>query len=320
MTITAGQRARRANGIFSTDEARSQTGQRVAVYLEKIGEKEPDNLDQMENVQLGSLLEPAVIDAFAFHHEPGQSLVRSPDTRMHPKWEWLGCHPDAILNNIPVEAKAVGHYNQRLWGEPGTDQVPDRVLWQVQVQMAVLNAPYAWVPVAFATEANLAHFILTKEVEIRLYRVERSERLIEAIYDDSHDLWQCIQTRKLPAQQQVTDAALLYSYDRGTLLKATPELVGLHRTLVALRTGQDKVERRIADYVARIQQAMGAHAVLRHEGTDLVTWRRNRDSEILDAERVRERDPKLWAECLKTKRGARVFKVMNGHINETEGQ
>lgn len=310
--ITEEQRARRSTGIFSSDVARAMTGDEVQVYLEKIGEIPPADISGLEYVQLGNVLEPAGLDAFAATIKDQAKLIRSPDTLRHKQWAWLGAHLDAFYDRNPVEVKAVGVYNRRLWGEPGTDQVPDRVLWQTQTQMAVAGSRMAHVPVVFATEENLTNFIVTGKVTIDLYIVQRSEKMIEAIYDRCGDLWRCITEKTPPAVTRAEDAVLLYEHDKGTILQATEETLSDFETLRQLRASRDKIEERIDEYTGKLQVAMKTHGLLRHHGETLVTWRRNADSEILDADTVKAADPALWARCLRTRKGPRVFKVNDG--------
>ena len=315
--INEEQRARRRGGIFSSDVPRCLDGQAIEVYLEKRGEREPPDIGELEYVQLGNLLESAGLDAFALRvgGDKAKRLVRSPDTIMHRDWKWLGAHCDGLLDRQPVEVKAVGVYNRRLWGEPGSDQVPNRVMWQVQAQMAVLAANVAVVPVVFATEENLTRFIVSHEVEIEVYQVMRSERLIEAIYDRCGEVWGCVEAGIPPKEARAQDAAMLYDYDKGTLIQANPAILDTYQTLCTLQAGARRLDEKIEEYRARLQSFMKNHAELRWEGNTLASWRRNKDSEILDGELVRKTDPALWAKCLKTKKGPRVFKVNEGGLD-----
>src|SRR3989442_1187016 len=167
--ITERQKQERKNGIFSSDVPRIMSGDSVRVALEKMGELEPENLDAIPEIQLGRLIEPRILDAY----EARESVIltRSPDTMRHPAHAWLGAHLDACSPAELVESKSVGWYNRNLWGEPGTDEVPDRVLWQVQEQLAVARLPLAKVPVCFLTEAALVAFATGNRLPIEVYVV-----------------------------------------------------------------------------------------------------------------------------------------------------
>src|SRR5678815_1848728 len=121
--ITDKQREERKNGIFSSDVPRIMAGEGVRVALEKMGELEPANFDDVVEVELGSIIEPRILDAYESLH--GKLTVRSPDTMRHQQHPWLGAHMDALTPAKVIEAKSVGWYKRNEWGEPGTDEVPD---------------------------------------------------------------------------------------------------------------------------------------------------------------------------------------------------
>lgn len=303
--ITEEQRKERQNGIFSSDVPRIMAGGAVEVYLEKLGQKEPDEIGELEYVMLGNLLEPAALDVY----EREVPIKRSPVTLRHPTFNWLGCHLDAIGARGVVEVKAVGAYNKRQWGTPGTDEVPDRVLWQTNTQMAVTGTKSAEVPVVFATEENLTRFLTLGTVEITIYKIRRSEKIVNTIIDRAGDVWGCVQAKIPPKPVTIDDVQLLYDHDRGTILTASEQLIEDYRKLLTLRWHRDHFEEQALAVEKAIKEVMGDRAAIRHLGNTLATWRRNVDSTLFDEDAFKKAHPDLWSKFLYTKKGARPFIV-----------
>jgi predicted phage-related endonuclease len=83
-----------------------------------------------------------------------------------------------------VEAKTTGKDEE--WGPEGTDEIPERVLIQVHEQMYVTSCAtgrecrVAWVPVLIPGFRHL---------EVRTYRVERNDSLMEAAIEIGARFW-----------------------------------------------------------------------------------------------------------------------------------
>jgi predicted phage-related endonuclease len=78
-----------------------------------------------------------------------------------------------VSDGRPVEAKSCGVFwpVQERWGDPGTDEVPDRVVLQAQVHLAVTGSDVCHVPALF--------WGLKQE----LYQVERDDKMLGDLLD-----------------------------------------------------------------------------------------------------------------------------------------
>ena len=276
VVITDKQRAERQKGIFSSDVPRIMSGDSVRVALEKMGEVEPENLDDVPEIQLGNLIEPRILDAY--EKANGTVLTRSPDTMRHAIHPWLGAHLDALGQGELVEAKSVGWYNRNQWGEPGTDQVPDRILWQVQEQLAVAQLPLAKVPVCFLSEAALVAFATGNPLPIEVYVIP-ADRDIEAyIVERCGKVWKHIEERTLPEPESPTDARLLYRKDNGQAIEADEGIAGVHLALMDIRAQIKRDEALEDEMIAEIQSFMREASELRFQRRTLATWKMTKDS------------------------------------------
>ena len=105
-----------------------------------------------------------------------------------------------------VEAKTTGiiqPLNRSEWGEPGSDEVPERIIVQCQHQMAVLpEIQLVWVPV------------LMGGVGFRLYSVDRNPELIESLETIEVDFWKKYVEAKVPPPDELPTLETIKSIKR----------------------------------------------------------------------------------------------------------
>jgi putative phage-type endonuclease len=175
MAICAEQRELRKRYIGSSDAAAvcglDPYRSAFDVWLEKTGQA--DGFEGNENTERGNLLEPVVL-AWA-QDKIGQPFKRdvmmvAPDGLLVANLDGVG-YPK-LSGDFIVEAKTSTSIDE--WGEPGTDQVPERVTVQVHHQFAVAGPAYrlAYVPVLLPVFGRF---------DFRLYRVERSDELADVV-------------------------------------------------------------------------------------------------------------------------------------------
>ena len=274
--ITDDQRKIRNTGIFSSDVPRIMAGEGVRVALEKLGELERENLDDVVEVQLGNIVEPRILDAYEATR--GRLAVRSPDTMRHAEHKWLGAHIDGLGDRLVVEAKSVGWYRRRDWGEPGSDEVPDRVLWQVQEQLAVAGVPIGHVPVCFIDEKSLKELLTGKLPPIEVYVIPADRDLEAYIVERCGKVWEHVAAKTLPDPERPLDARLLYRKDSGAIIEADEAIVAVHAQLLAEQAAEKAAKAKVDGFKAEIQAFMKDASELRHNGRTLATWKLTKPS------------------------------------------
>jgi len=155
MPITELQRKRRPNALGSSDlalllgiappkSAKIQTLYDLWLEKRKRLQEEQDGTPD-EAADAGNRFEPAVLD---FAQERLGPLIRN-QRRVRPEL-YLAVNLDAVVrrNGEPVEGKTAGLFSPLIdpWGEPETDQVPDRVLAQTHGQMLTVKKEICHVP------------------------------------------------------------------------------------------------------------------------------------------------------------------------------
>lgn len=309
MAITEEQKERRKKGIFASDAAQIMEGEGVRIALEKMGLAEPQNFDDNMEIEIGNLLEPKIMDAYELIKEP-LGFERSPDTAMHPQHTWLGAHLDAIVDDVNVikncEIKTCGGYNRKFWGDGG-DEVPDRVLFQTQVQMAVAGIQETDVAVAFVNENALKCLLTGRPLPITIFTIAADEELQAYIIEKSKRIWDCIENNTLPEAEKFSDAKLLYGKASGEIIEADQEMLDEYLALLSTKQTLARIEEEKEQRELKIKSWMKNASELRSGGKTIITWRNDKDSFTLDKKSLTEKHPKIVKKFLIPKSGARKF-------------
>lgn len=170
-----------APAVLGVDPHRS----RLEVYLSKVHDLEED--EETEPMRLGNRFEQAILEEAA--ERLGVSIERNV-TVLGPE-PYLAANLDAIVTHeggdpgrlalveSALEAKftGLGH----LFGEPGTDALPDRVLVQTGFQMGCLESlQLVHVPVLLARWGR---------PRVELYQAPRHQELVAVILEQCRRFW-----------------------------------------------------------------------------------------------------------------------------------
>ena len=205
--ITEEQRKQRKNfigasdiaALFTDDEGKSLNPFATAldVWALKVYDQEPDSQKESKAISIGHRYESALIE-FA-EGELGCKIGTHPESMRFVDKKHLdkngnpvfACNLDGLtvydgVTNEIVEAKTTGLTGE--WGEPGTDDVPFRVLLQVQHQMLCTGL----------LKAHIAVLLGKWGLEEHMYVVERNEDIITAIVERGLQFWNEHVLTKIP--------------------------------------------------------------------------------------------------------------------------
>ena len=305
MTLTAEQLEERRRGIGGSD-AGAVLGLNpyrtpVAVWLEKTGRAEPEDLSDNEAVYWGNRLEDVVAEEFS--RRTGLKVRRCNRTLTHPDLPFVIAHIDRqILSDGKrgpgvLEVKTAGQYAASKWGPSGTDQVPDEYLVQTAHYLAVTGYAYA----------RLA--VLIGGRDLRIYEIPRDEELIDLVHGQEERIWHGdVEADVPPPPVTVGDIETLYAVDDGETLLASAEIEDAARTLAEIKAQIKSLEEHASSLEERIKAAMRDYSVLVDaEGNPLVTWKKSKDSQRLDTKRLKEEQPEIWSRYSRTVPGSRWF-------------
>jgi predicted phage-related endonuclease len=227
-----------------------------------------------------------------YARQTGQKVRRPGKMYRHPQFEWMIAHPDRLVlnTNRGLECKTSGAYMAGEWGEPGTDEVPEQYLIQVQHYIAVCG--WGGCDLALLLGGN----------DFRIYPIERNDRLIASLVERERQFWENhVVAGILPPVDGSKACAealrLLYPQDSGQVIEATPELDELVHQYQAAKLNEKLVAEESLKYKNAIQAAMGDASIL--VGPDWkITWKTAKDSAKLDIPAFREAEPELYLQVL----------------------
>jgi len=198
-----------------------------------------------------------------------------------------------------LECKTAGEYGAKLW----RDGVPLYVLCQVQHQLAV-------------TGKKAAHIcVLICGHETRIYKVARSESVIQHIVNAERYFWECVENDTPPSVDASESAA-----------KAIQQLYPQHIPLSVEDLSQNEQANQLFAQLIQekhhIEQHQNNFDETKHQiqmllkdaeratfANGSVTWKRSKDSIALDNKAVLKMHPELINEFPQNKVGTRRFQI-----------
>jgi putative phage-type endonuclease len=287
--------ARRA-GIGGSDVAAilglSKWKTPLQVYLEKRGEVG----DQEDNAAMrwGRYLEPVVRQAYA--DETGRE-VRVPSAAIrHPVHEFMLANIDGYTDDQRLfEAKTARSADG--WGEPGSDQVPQPYLLQVQHYMAVTALPIADVAV------------LVGGSDFRLYEVPADQELQEMLVDAEAEFWKAVVRGEPPDPISYADVIGRWgSASRADLVMADERLLAAVEQLRDLKHQRERLEAAEEDAKVLVMKALAdCDTLVDPAGKTLCTWRASAGAKRFDSAAFKAAHPDLHARFLKEGEPSRRF-------------
>lgn len=251
----------------------------------------------------GKQLEPLVAEFYSMH--TNNKVRRVNAVLQHPdpdKYFMLANLDYSVVGNDEVqilECKTAGEYGSKLW----RDGVPLYVLCQVQHQLAVTGKQAAHVCVLLCGH------------ETKIFKVTRSESVIEHIVNAERYFWECVEKDTPPSADASESAAkaLQQLYPKHKPLSVedfTPnETANLmfNKMLKMKEEIQHKQER--FDQLKHQIQAMMKDAERATFARGSVTWKKAEDSVSLDAKALLSLHPEMLSQFPQTRIGTRRFQI-----------
>lgn len=300
----------RKHGIGSSDAAAAvglnPYQSQLELWLEKTGRDallpKSNPHDEDSPTYWGNILEPIV--ATHYTQRTGNRVRRINAVLQHPDptLSWMLANIDREVIGASdvriLECKTAGINGARLW----KDGVPVYVQLQVMHQLAVTGKQAADVAVLLGGQ------------HLEIHRIERDDELIARLIELERDFWSYVQ-RDTPPPADGSDSAeqalrCLYPQDSGNTLDFTqnPLLSGAFDELQSVRASLELHGKREAELKQQLQQAMG-EASRATFANGAVSWRKAKDSVVLDVATLLKEKPYLLARYATTQAGSRRFLI-----------
>lgn len=260
------------------------------VWRDKTGKTTPEEkhaVAELEQVQLGTLLEPKIAEMYTIR--TGRKVARVNQPVMNPKY------PDFMRGNIDrkivgvdslLECKNVGyHMAQKSFGEAGTDEVPEYQL--IQVMYYLMLKEYA--------EGELA--ALLGGNTFRIFSIAADAELIELMRQAAEYFWTENVLKDIPPPASTyDDLKSMYSESRdGLPVIATDEIKVAAIRAAQLREAQRQAKKEEDALNIVVRNFMGeATQLITEDGLVLGTWKEQNAAARFNESAFKEAHPDLY--------------------------
>lgn len=214
------------------------------LWMIKTGRMVKDVSDK-EAVIMGNMLEPVIAKRYA--QLTNQRVARVNSAYVHKKYPHMICHLDRKIvgKRKAVEIKTANPFST-MWGDAGSDEVPQHYIAQVQHQLAVTG----W------EEDDLIVFRGT--TDLRIYPFKRDEAVIELITQKVNHFWEEHIVKDIPpAATTRGDLRLMYPINNGNFIELTGnvslllhDLSNLKQDIKSKESDKEKLEKDIIEFIA----------------------------------------------------------------------
>ena len=255
----------------------------------------------------GKRLEPLVAEYYSMHTNHKVRRVNAVLQHRDPDKHFMLANLDySVVGSDEVqilECKTAGEYGAKLW----RDGVPLYVLCQVQHQLAV-------------TGKKAAHIcVLLCGHETRIFKVTRSESVIQHIVNAERYFWECVE-KDTPPEADASESAA----------KALQLLYPEHIPFSTTDLSRDEQANQQFEQLIRVRNQVEKHQeqfdLLKHQlqakmqeseratfKAGSVTWKKAKDSVSLDSKALLKSHPEFLNQFPQAKQGTRRFQIyVNG--------
>lgn len=283
---------RRASGVGASEAAvmlgvhpKHGEGGPAVLWSRKRGYSEPEDLDDLENVQWGHVMESVIVEQFSAARRPDGTPRyagwRVEKTRAqlrslaHPwalctldAWTW---HPEH--GRVPLEAKNVAAYQAERW----VGGTPVEMWWQLQHQMLVTATPVAVIAACVGGNALWWEVVARDDDAQRLLATRGAE------------FWRCVREDRVPLHvPTLASVRALYRPGResGLVQLSGGEWTAADERLVEIKAQQRTLEKERASLEARLKDAIGDHEAASIDNGATYTHRSQKRAEVTTAASV----------------------------------
>jgi predicted phage-related endonuclease len=260
-----------------------------------------------KRMQLGSWIEPGIIQAYAGYTEKPVRYVN--ETFQHPARPWMIYSPDALREDEKrvVDAKFIAWDQRRKWG-PRSGDIPERVQLQMWWYMAALDYPVADVAALLGDELRI--YSIYRDLEVERVILARAEECYRKYLEGDE---------MPPIGSSVHATAWLQqafpAHKRPDMREATEDEIATMRRYAVVRNQFKKIEREKNGLANKLREAVATREGIRWSGGKF-TWRKTKDSEYVDYKSMavallynyvkdEETRKKMYDDYTKTKAGYR---------------
>jgi len=246
----------------------------LQVYMDKVGAADP--IQDNDSMFWGRTLEPVIRQRYA---DVTNRKVVVPDTLItHPKFEFMIGNLDGITSdNRVLEIKTAR--SAEGWGEPGSNEIPDSYMIQVQHYMLITAIPVADVAVLIGGS------------DFRIYEVPAEPELMELMIEKETGFWSRVINRDPP--EPITYQDMLLKYGR-TSKESRVQADVVAMAAVARLKEIKAIAKEEDELKTVIMAAFGESDTLMDNNKVLATWKAGNGSKRFNAKLFEAENPELY--------------------------
>jgi len=263
------------------------------IYQNKRGEVK--DWEGNETMDWGKRMEPAIRQWYS--DQTGRA-VRLPDKIMyHKDYPFMLASLDGFTDDRRVVEIKTARYSQG-WGEPGTDQIPESYMCQVQHYLAVTGFDFCDVAVSIGGAPPV------------LYIVKADLELQGLLIEAEKEFWQKVQAGIPPEAITYADAVQRFgkSGAEGAVV-AQDEAISHVNDLRAVREEMKALEAKEEELKGKLIIALGdsGDTLIDLSGKLLATYKISSGRKLLDIKALEKNEPIIYAKYLKVGDPSRRF-------------
>ena len=264
----------------------------------KTGRKARPNLDEIEAVQMGVLLEDVIAKRFA--EKQKVKIRRVNETLVHPDYPWWRGKIDRQIvggsQREFLECKNCSEYQRDKWGPEGSDIVPDYYALQVHAYMP-LRAGFDVGHMAALIGGN----------RHRCYRIERDDTILALIEARLIEFRQCLIDDRVPVPQTVSDLEMLWPNHSKDVAMATEDVLRDISQLQQVNDSIRELNEAKEELSSRLKLFMGEQGFLGADDEILATYKTQQQTRV-DTKRLKAEFPDVFTACQVSK-SIRVLRI-----------
>ena len=246
----------------------------LQVYMDKVGATDP--IQDNDSMFWGRTLEPVIRQRYA---DVTNRKVVVPDTLItHPKFEFMIGNLDGITSdNRVLEIKTAR--SAEGWGEPGSNEIPDSYMIQVQHYMLITAIPVADVAVLIGGS------------DFRIYEIPAEPELMELMIEKETGFWSRVINRDPP--EPITYQDMLLKYGRASK-ESRVQADAVAMAAVARLKEIKAIAKEEDELKTVIMAAFRESDTLMDNNKVLATWKAGNGSKRFNAKLFEAENPELY--------------------------
>ena len=289
----------RKNGWYATDSRRALSGKLVDVIAEKLGDKLPDDLSDIEEVQMGKKMEPFI--GRLFEDETGIGVKHYNDEGVHGTEPWLKCHTDfftadgGLLETKNFNAAIYNRYPD-MDGSPMA--LPAMDIIQCVHEGTVFGVPHVWFCCLFGGQ------------KLRYWKIDITNEMKNEFIQQAAKWWAMVQSKQYPAPETAEQARLIYQKSIAGTVVANERIEAACNTIKAGKAQLKAAEEELDRLTAFVQDFMGdKDTIVSVTGETLATWKSAKPSMKFSPKLLQTSMPDLYEKFIVETQGGRRFLV-----------